>query len=134
MAHKTEAEIRSTLDAVIQDLESHQHAHHSFVGNVETVAREVSNLAGRMEQRFEQVDRRFDEVDKRFEQVDRRFAEVDKRFDRLERRMDSFEANVKTEFGLVHDSLRKMDARIERLVGYIVRDELGPEGQKTSAT
>lgn len=126
MAHKTEAEIRSSLEPVIQDLAGRRRAHDTLEGSLETVAREVSNLAGRMEQRFAQVDRRFDEVD-------RRFAGVDERFDRLEARMDSFEANVKTEFGLVHDSIRKMDARIERLVGYIVQDELRPEGQ-TSVT
>lgn len=65
-----------------------------------------------MEDRFNLVDERFTQVDQRFEQVDQRFEQVDRRFDRVD-----------TELGLLHDSVRTMDARIEKLVAYIIRDE-----------
>jgi hypothetical protein len=58
---------------------------------------------------------------------------VDQRFDGLDQRLDTFERNTETQFGLVHDGLRKLDARMERLVGYVVRDELAEEADAPSA-
>jgi septal ring factor EnvC (AmiA/AmiB activator) len=113
---KTEAEIRASLDAVIEDVERNQRVYGWFAGNVGQLALATRDLVTRMEVRFDQVDQRFEQVDQRFEQVDQRF-------DKLERRIDRFEENTATQFGLVNDSLRKLDARMERLVGYIVRDE-----------
>jgi septal ring factor EnvC (AmiA/AmiB activator) len=120
---KTEAEIRASLDAVIEDVERNQRVYGWFAGNVGQLALATRDLVTRMEVRFDQVDQRFEQVDQRFEQVDQRFEQVDQRFDKLERRIDRFEENTATQFGLVNDSLRKLDARMERLVGYIVRDE-----------
>jgi len=102
---KSEADIRASLDAVIEDVERDQRIFGRFSDGVGNLARETKNLVLTVEHRFEQVDRRFEQVDKRFEQVDKRFDRVDK------------------EIGLLHDSVRKIDARMERLVAYIIRDE-----------
>lgn len=104
-APRSEAEIRATLDEVIEDVERNQRTIGLFSGNVGDLARATKSLTSVMEERF-------DEVNRRFEQVDRRFEQVDQRFDRLD-----------TEIGLLQDSVRTIDARIEQLVGYIIRDE-----------
>ena len=109
---KSEADIRASLDAVIEDVEREQRIFGRFSDGVGNLARETKNLVLTFEHRFEQVDKRFEQVDKRFEQVDKRFEQVDKRFDRVDK-----------EIGLLHDSVRKIDARMERLVAYIIRDE-----------
>lgn len=108
---KSEADIRASLDAVIEDVEKNQRIFGWFSGNVGDMARETRSLAKTVEHRFNLVDERFEQVDKRFEQVDKRFDKVD------------------TEIGLLQDSVRTMDARIEKLVAYIIRDETGQEGQ-----
>ena len=88
---ESEADIRASLDAVIEDVERDQRIFARFSDGVGNLARETKNLVLTFEHRFEQVDKRFDRVDK--------------------------------EIGLLHDSVRKIDARMERLVAYIIRDE-----------
>lgn len=95
---KSEADIRASLDAVIEDVERDQRIFGRFSDGVGNLARETKNLVLTFEHRFEQVDKRFEQVDKRFDRVDK-------------------------EIGLLHDSVRKIDARMERLVAYIIRDE-----------
>lgn len=142
---KSEADIRASLEDVIHDVERNKRIYGWFAGNVGKLATETSNLAHRMEQRFdavesgfesvdrrfEAVDQRFDAVDQRFNAVDRRFEAVDKRFDAVEERVDSLEMTTKAGFdrvdkrlGLLEDSSRKTLAQLERVSGYIIRDEL----------
>jgi chaperonin cofactor prefoldin len=130
---KTEADIRASLDAVIEDIEKSQRVYGWFAGNVGDLARATRSLASTLERRCDHVDLRLDRLDQRFEQVDQRFEQVDQRFDGLDQRLDTFERNTETQFGLVHDGLRKLDARMERLVGYVVRDELAEEADAPSA-
>jgi DNA anti-recombination protein RmuC len=103
---------------VIEEVESSQRIYSWFAGNVGQIARSVHLLTGLVEQRFEQADQRFREVDQRF-------REVDQRFDRVDQRLDTFEANTRAQFGIVTDGINRLDARMERLVGYIERDQLG---------
>jgi hypothetical protein len=92
---KSEAEIRASLDAVIEDVDTNQRIYGWFAGNVGELARVTKDLVSTFE----------------------------KRFDTVEMRLDRFEANTGTQFGLVNDSLNKLDARMERLVRYVIRDE-----------
>lgn len=142
---KSEVDIRASLEDVLHDVERNKRIYGWFAGNVGTLASETSNLAHRVEQRFdvvesrfEAVDRRFDAVDQRFEAVDKRFEAVDKRFDAVEERVDSLEMTTRAGFdriderfdtvdkrlGLLEDSSRQTLAQLERLSGYIIRDEL----------
>lgn len=107
---QSEADIRASLDAVIEDVEQNQRIFGWFSNNVGDLARATWSLARTVEDRFNLVD-------ERFAQVDQRFAQVDQRFDRVDR-----------ELGLLHDSVRTMDARIEKLVAYTIRDETKPAG------
>jgi archaellum component FlaC len=109
---RTEAEVRASLDAVIEDVEKNQRIYGWFSKNIGDMARASRDMIDVFEQRFEQVDQRFEQVDKRLEQIDRRFDNVD------------------TEIGLLQDSVRTMDARIEKLVAYIIRDEVGEAAGK----
>lgn len=97
-----EADIRASLDAVIDDVDSNERIY----GHLGEVARATRDLVDTVEHRFEQVEHRFEQVDQRFEQVDQRF-------DRVE-----------TQLGLIGDEVRVTGARVEKLVRYIVRDEL----------
>jgi hypothetical protein len=83
------------------------------VGHMRVLAAATIAIDERVELLEAKVDRRFDEVDKRFVEVDKRFVEVDRRFDALD-----------IKIGLVADDTRKTAAQVERLVGYIIRDEL----------
>jgi archaellum component FlaC len=120
---RSEAEVRASLDAVIEDVEKNQRIYGWFAGNVSQLARATRDLATAFETRFDAVDMRLEQVDARFGQVDARFEQVDARFDAVETRLERFEANTRIQFGLVSDGLNKLDARMERLVRYIIRDE-----------
>jgi predicted nuclease with TOPRIM domain len=93
------------LDSIIEDVERNQQIFGWFSRSIGALARITGRLNETMVERFEQVDQRFEQVDQRFEQVDQRFDKVD------------------LELGLVNDSIRKLDARMETLVAYIIRDE-----------
>jgi methyl-accepting chemotaxis protein len=123
---RTEAEVRASLDAVIEDVEKNQRIYGWFSKNIGDMARASRDMVDVFERRFEQVDQRFEQVDQRFEQVDQRFEQVDQRLEQIDRRFD----NVDTEIGLLQDSVRTMDARIEKLVAYIIRDEVGEAAGK----
>ncbi|MPZ25553.1 MAG: hypothetical protein GEV12_03680 [Micromonosporaceae bacterium] len=120
---KAEADIRASLDAVIDDVEGNQRAYGWFAGNVGDLARATRDLVDTVEHRFDQVDQRFEQVDRRFEQVDRRFDQVDQRFDRLETRLNTFQSNTEKHLGLLTDGINKLDARLERMAPYVLRDE-----------
>lgn len=124
---KAEADIRASLDAVIDDVEKNQRIYGWFAGNVGDLARATRQLVGTVEHRFDQVDQRFEQVDQRFEQVDQRFDAVDRRFDQVDKRFDK----VEKQLGLVVDEVRVTGARVEELVKYIVRDELKGEPDAT---
>lgn len=122
---KAEADIRASLDAVIDDVEKNQRVYGWFAGNVGDVARATRNLV-------DTVSHRFDQVDQRFDQVDRRFEQVDQRFDQLESRLNTFQSTTEKHFGILTDGINKLDARMERLVPYIIRDEL--KGERPDAS
>jgi hypothetical protein len=86
------------LDSIIEDVERNQQIFGWFSRSIGALARITGRLNETMVERFEQVDQRFEQVDQRFDKVD-------------------------LELGLVNDSIRKLDARMETLVAYIIRDE-----------
>jgi chromosome segregation ATPase len=110
----------------------------------------LSHHAAWTDERFDRVDLRFDAVDKRFDQIDERFAKVDQRFDAIEERLDGLEGSqgkllfrvekleAKVDNGFAKldakiDGVREelggkidqMTARIEQVLSFAVRDELG---------
>lgn len=58
-----EADIRASLDAVIDDVEASQRIFGWVSGVVGDLARETRNLTRVVEQRFDQVESRFDELE-----------------------------------------------------------------------
>lgn len=96
---KAEADIRTSLDAMIDDVDTN----HQIYGHVGELARATRDLVDTVEHRFDQVDQRFE---------------------RLESRLDTFQSTTERHFGILTDGINKLDARMERLVPYIIRDEL----------
>jgi tetrahydromethanopterin S-methyltransferase subunit G len=119
------ADGREQLRRQLDDLEQAQRF--SVVGSLAVLTQatiriddRLDGLENKVDRGFAAVDQRFDAVDRRFEAVDRRFDAVDMRLDAMDKRFDGME----TQFGLLADDVRKIGASVERLTGYITRDEL----------
>jgi hypothetical protein len=58
------------------------------------IAKAVTRLETRVDERFVRVDERFDAVDTRFDGIDKRLDRIDKRFDGMDKRLDALTAAV----------------------------------------
>ena len=121
-------QVRERLETLVEQVERDHQVVTTFSVRLTELARATRDLAGavesgfaRVDERFNRVDERFARIDERFARVDERFAQIDERFAQVDRRFD----RIEKELGLLHDGVRRIDARMEQLVGYIIQDEHG---------
>jgi flagellar capping protein FliD len=58
------------------------------------IAKAVTRLETRVDERFVRVDERFDAVDTRLDRIDTRFDGIDKRLDRIDKRFDGMDKRL----------------------------------------
>jgi hypothetical protein len=118
---RPDPQISEDLGTLIDALAPHADAFGLFGTGMVTLARATRDLTGVVDEGFVRIDERFDRIDERFDQIDDRFDRMESRFENMESRFD----NMETRFGMVEDDLRRLTASVERLTGYIIRDETG---------
>lgn len=113
---RPDPKISEDLGTLIETLEPHAEAFGLFGTGMVTLARATRDLTGVVDEGFVRIDERFDRIDDRFDRIDERFDRMESRFE-----------NMETRFGMVEDDLRRLTASVERLTGYIIREETGGE-------
>jgi septal ring factor EnvC (AmiA/AmiB activator) len=118
--------IRQQLTTVIDTLEPHAAAFGVVGGGMVALALATRELTDVVDEGFAVIEQRLDHIDQRLDRVEQRLDRVEQRLDRIEEKIDRYEGR----FVVLEDGMRRIEAQIERLATYVMRDEAEPPKRK----